>query len=183
MRRAPGWCLVAAGVAACGGGSGKGPPPNLPSWSGRAVELFDDAIEGTAVGLDVLPSPPPATDSRLRERVQTADAVVTARVTTVTSKKEGPGHEWELALHTVSRLAGKGPLDTDFTLEIGATDQASGIIKAVENGLVGKTFVVFVRGFGNPGDAYEVDLKFHMAGPTPAEIDAVKQATLLDQVR
>ena len=50
-------------------------------------------------------------------------------------------------------------------------------------GLVGTKFVVFVRAFAHPGDAYEADLRFHLAGDTPAELDAVKEATLLQQVR
>jgi hypothetical protein len=177
------WTVVCGACGACGGSGSRGPARDLPAYTGHAVELFDDVIEPVSVGYAVLPSAAPATDARLRERVQTGDAVVRARVVTVTSKREGEGHAYQLAFHTLERLAGKGPLDTDFTLDIASSDQAAGIIKAFDAGLVGNKFVVFVRAFAHPGDAYEADLRFHLAGETPAELDAVKQAMLLQQVR
>jgi len=184
--RAPaltGACLLA--VAACGGGTpgARDPDRPLPPYTGHATELFDDAIEPTAVGYPGDSSPAdPAGDNRVRERTQTGDAAVRARVTTVTSKEEDRGRSWQIGLHTVERLAGGGPFGTDFVLAVDATDPASGILRGFEARLIGTKFIVFVREFARPGAPGDSDVHFHIAADSPAEQKAVKAAVLLEQV-
>ncbi len=175
--------------AACGGAAGtpEHPVRPLPPYAGHAVELFDDAIEPTAIrGFQLsVPDDPnanlPRSDNLLRERTQVGDAVVRARVTTVTAKDEDRGRTWHLGLHTLQRLAGTGPLDSDFTLEVGMTGASSGIVRAFENRLIGQTFIAFVREFSRP--ANETELHFHLAPDAKDESDAVSAAALLDRVR
>src|SRR5579884_3938252 len=78
--------LAAAPLAACGGGTpgARSPDRPLPPYTGHAVDLFDDGIEPSAVGYPTDQGVNPAGDARLRERTQTGDEVVLARVTTVT---------------------------------------------------------------------------------------------------
>jgi hypothetical protein len=175
-----------AGVASCGGGTpeARNPDRPLPPYIGHATELFDDGIEPPAVGFPMDASGSPQTDTRVRERTQTGDAVVRARVRTVTSKAEDRGLSWQLGLHVVERVGGTGPLETDFTLPVLASDPAAGIVRAFEARLIGKTFIVFVREFshagapqGDPGD-----LRFHVAADSADELKAVKAALLLDAV-
>lgn len=116
--------LVFSSSSACGGKGADGPDREYAPYTGRAVDLFDDGIDPIAVGYQLEPGPAPATDARLRERVQTGDAVVRARVVTVTSKKEDSGRSWQLGLHMIERLAGTGPLEADFTLDVEATIRA-----------------------------------------------------------
>jgi hypothetical protein len=170
-------------LAGCGGGTPEARSPDrpLPPYIGHATELFDDGIEPTAVGFPMDASGNPVGDTRVRERTQTGDAVVRARVRTVTSKVEDRGQSWQIGLHIVERLGGSGPLEADFTLPVLSSDPAAGIVHAFEARLIGKTFIVFVREFSHagapPGDPG--DLRFHVAADSPAEVEAVKAGGLL----
>jgi hypothetical protein len=178
--------FAAAVISSCGGGTPdlRAPDRPLPPHTGRATELFDDGIEPAAVGFTLDPSDSPQGDTRLRQRIQTGDAVVRARVRTVTSRVEGQGRAWQLGLHVVERLAGRGPLADDFALSILPADPASGLIRAFEARLIGQTFVVFVREFSHPGSlpGDPGDLHFHVAAETPDELNAITAAVLLDRV-
>jgi len=195
MRRPPGGlelralatvACLAGSLASCGGGTpdARNPDRVLPPYIGHATELFDDGIEPTAVGFPMDPSGSPQGDTRVRERTQTGDAVVRARVRTVTSKSEDRGLSWQIGFHIVERLGGTGPLEPDFTLSVLPSDPASGIVHAFDARLIGKTFIVFVREFshagapqGDPGD-----LRFHVAGDSPDEAKAVKAAVTSEGV-
>jgi len=171
-------------TSACGKGA-NGPGRDLPPYTGHSVDLFDDGIDPDAVGFQVAPGAPPMSDTRLRERTQTGDAVVRVRVLTVTDKREEKRHTWQLGMHTLEHMAGAGPLDDDFTLEVEDTDPGAPMVHAFEAGLVGKTFVAFVRAFARAGPppADEWDEHFHLAADTPAVKQAVQAAVLLQQVR
>jgi hypothetical protein len=175
MRRVAGIFFLTV-VTACGGSAAEGRP--LPTYTGHAVDLFDDGIEPTAVGYPPGASPPPASDPSLRERTQTGDAVVRARVMTVTAKVEDTGRSWQIGMRTLGRLGGSGPLDQDFTLSVGGHDQAAGIVGAFESRLVGRAFIVFVREFGRDGapKGERGDLRFHVAADAPEEQKAVSAA-------
>jgi hypothetical protein len=175
-------------LSACGGGTpeARRADRQLPSYGGHAVELFDDAIEPAGVGIQLGGQAgagfnAPRSDNLLRERTQVGDAVVRARVTTVTAKDEDTGRSWQLGMHTIERLGGAGPLEPDFTLRVGASDAAAGILRAFESRLIGTTFVAFVREFVHQGG--EAELHFHLAQDSRDELEAVKSAVLLDEVR
>jgi hypothetical protein len=177
-----GLAALLAGAPACGKGA-NGPGRDLPPYTGHSVDLFDDGIEPDAVGFQVAPGAPPMSDTRLRERTQTGDAVVRARVLTVTDKREDKHHTWQLGMHTLEHMAGAGPLGNDFTLEVEDTDPGAPMVHAFEGGLVGKTFFAFVRAFARAGAPDEWDEHFHLAGDTAAVKEAVQAAVLLQQVR
>ena len=172
-----------ASLTGCGGKGAVGPGRDYPRYVGHAAELFDDGIDPISVGYQLEPGPAPATDTKLRERVQTGDAIVRARVVTVTSKNEDAGRSWQLGLHTLARLAGTGTLDDDFTLEVGSTDPGAGMVRAFESRLVGATFVVAVRTFAHPGAAGEADLHFHVLADRSDVLAAIREASLLQQVK
>jgi hypothetical protein len=176
---------VASTTAACGGASGDLRPDRpLPPYGGHAAELFDDAIEPNAVGYPMEAGSSPLSDNRVRERTQIGDAVVRARVTTVTSKVEDRGRSWQLGFHTMERLAGSGPLEKDFTLTVASTDPASGIVHGFEARLIGTLVVAFVREFARPGapPGEPGDIRFHLAADSADEQKAVKAAQL-EEVR
>jgi hypothetical protein len=174
-------CLVS-----CGGGTpdARNPDRPLPPYVGHATELFDDGIDPTAVGFPGDPSGSPLGDNRVRERTQIGDAVVRARVRTVTSKVEDRGNSWQIGFHVVERLGGAGPLEADFTVPVLASDPAAGIVHAFEARLIGKTFIVFVREFSHAGSPQgdPGDLRFHVSGDTPDENKAVRAAVALEAV-
>jgi hypothetical protein len=122
-------------------------------------------------------------DSLVRERSQVGDAVVRARVTTVTSKDEDKGRSWQISLHALEKLAGNGPLDADFTVQVMPGGPASGVMRAFEGRLIGMTFVAFVREFARPGPPGDTDLHFHFAPDARDEWAAVHTAIMADQVR
>jgi hypothetical protein len=175
--------LLLSGGTACGGKGANGPGKDYPAYTGRAEDLFDDGIDPIAVGYQLEPGPAPSTDAKLRERVQTCDAVVRARVVTVTSKKEDNGRSWQLGLHLLERLAGTGPVDPDFALDVESTDPGAGMVKAFESTLVGATFVVSIRTFAHAGSPGDADLHFHLSADKADVLAAVKEATLLQQVK
>lgn len=179
--------LVAAAASACvaaGCGTGPGasaPSRALPSYAGHAVDLYDDAIEPAAVGLDLQRGYVPRTDALLRERTQVSDAVLRVKVQTVTAKKDGPEVTYELGLRTVEPLAGKHPPPGDFTVRIEKGSESMGILKNFESRLVGYAFVAFVREFVRPdGDP---ELHFHLAPDTKEVKAAVVEALALAELK
>jgi hypothetical protein len=179
--------LLAGAAAGCGGGNAdiRNPDRPLPPYDGHATELFDDAIEPSAVGYPMDAGGNPLGDNRLRERTQVGDAVARVRVTTVTAKVEDRGRSWQLGLHMVERLGGSGPLEKDFTLSVAANDPAAGIVHGFEARLIGTPFVVFVREFARPGapPGEPGDLRFHIAADSADQLKAVKAAQLQEEVR
>jgi len=171
-------------VPACGGGSSHRPARALPEYSGRAAELFDDAIEARAVGYQLdNAAPPPMNDNLLRERAQVGDAVVRARVTTITSKDEDKGRTWQIGFHTIEKLGGSGQLDPDFTVQVQPGGPASGIMRALGPQMMGMTFVAFVREFARPGASDDSELHFHLSADNRAAAAAVHSAFSVDKVR
>jgi hypothetical protein len=170
-------------LCGCGGGGGAAHPVRpLPPYSGHAVDLFDDAIEPLTVGFHLdAHRAAPRSDNLLRERTQVGDAVVRARVTSVSSREEDGGRSWQIGMHVVDRLGGAGPLDPDFALRVGPTDASAGIVRSFESQLIGQMVVAFVREFIRPGR--DPELHFHLAPDSKDELDAVNAAVLLDRVR
>jgi hypothetical protein len=184
--------VLALAIVACGGAApeAEGPKRDLPPFTGRPTELFDDKIEPGALGAQLGVIDPGGasrgtvrTDSLLNERTRQADAVVRARVTTVTANRETVGARWQIGLRTMERLAGAGPLGQEFTLQVGATDPSAGVLRAFESRLIGSTFVALVRKFAQTSPGGETQLHFHVASDSKAELEAVHAAVLLGSVR
>jgi hypothetical protein len=181
-----GWLLSAVVWAvACGG-----PDPNtpagrqLPAYEAHQKELFDNAIEPAAVGLSLDDSArTPITDTILRERTQTGDAVVRAKVQTVTEKKESENNnvEFQLGLQVVEKLAGEHPPPDDFVVRLDQTSPSAGIVNSLGARLGGKTFVVFLRQF--KGDDNEPRFYAHFAADSKDVIAAVKDAVALAEFK
>jgi len=172
--------IALVGMFGCGGArtSGAGASRPLPAYSGHATELFDDDIEPRAVGIDLSLSQAqasPRTDSVLRERTQVGDAVVRARIDTVTAKNDGVDARYDLGLRPLEKLAGgHPPQGENFNLRIDHTSSAANIVKNFQNRLHGRIFVVFVREFVRPDG--DTELHFHAAPDNKDVVDAVRAA-------
>ena len=131
----------------------------------------------------------PKDDALLRERTQTGDAVVRARVVTVTSGPESQGHGWRIGLRTLETVAGKRPPEGEFTFVVEGKAPAAGIVRMLEARLVGATFVVFVRKFDRRKRRRRqrrrqgAELHFHFAKDDKDELGAVREASLLGEVK
>jgi hypothetical protein len=167
---------------ACGGTSPGAQTPSrpLPAYSGHATELFDDAIEPKAVGLELEQTISAKSDPRFRERSQVSDVVVRARVSTVTGKVEGVDTSYQVGFRVLSTLAGKHPVGEEFSVHFDKNSPSSGILKSFEGRLVGKTMVVFVRAFVRP-DA-DQELHVHAAADNKDVTDAVREAVILEEL-
>jgi hypothetical protein len=172
-------------VTSCGGGmsDGSGPGRPVPPYGSHAAELFDDTIEPYALGLTREAGKSPSGDALLRERTQVGDATLQVRVVTVTLRHENAQQTWQVGFHTVETFAAAHPPPSDFTLQVDPTDPAAGLLRAFEARLIGMTFVAFVRQFAardaNDGPRWH----FHLARADKGEIDAVRAASALGNVR
>jgi hypothetical protein len=185
-RRAAAFAAVASFVVSACGGAGnevRGPQRALPQYGAREAELFDDGIEPSAIGYDVEGGPAPAEDALLRARAQEGDAVVRARITTITSKALDRSYGWQIGFHTLERIAGDGPLAEDFAMQVAPTGAAAGMVRAFEPTLVGKTFIAFAREFSRADDPSEPELHVHLAEDGKAGVAAVHDAMILQKVR
>jgi hypothetical protein len=178
-------CLMASlavSGAACGGPPASGPTRDLPPYAGHAVDLFDDAIEPAAVGLTMDDDATPAGDRLLRERTQVADAVVRVRIETVNEKSDNGDKSFTLTFVVVSQLTGAHAPPATFTVDVGKSTRAYGIVNTFGERLVSTkpTFVAFIRLFadGNAGTFH-----FHCAPDSKAEIAAVTDAATLAEMR
>ncbi len=154
------------------------PARPLAPYVGRAVELFDDEIEPATVGYAASDVSAPNDVRTLRDRTQTADGVVRARVETVTSGEIDGA--WLLGFHSVETLAGTHSPPPDFTLQVTAGPARNGVLREFEAQSVGKTVVAFLSQFAGPGGRRETH--FHIAPDNKKQIDAVRNAVLLGEV-
>jgi len=158
----------------------------LAPYDLRAADLFDDAIEPAAVGY-TLDSTPSSKRPHLQERTLAADAVVRARAVTLTSNRDEGVGAWQMGLRTIETLAGSNPPAT-FTLQIKTTDPSAGVVGSNEGRIAGMTFIAFLREFAGDGAASSggdasAQLHFHVAPDSKDEVDAVRRAALLGEVR
>jgi hypothetical protein len=172
---------MATALTACGASTVRGAAA-LPAYGGHSIQLFDDAIEPRAVGYDLDRALPPMTDKLLRERAQVGDAVVRARVTTVTSKDEDKGRSWQIGFHSIERLGGTGPLATEFTVHMDQRSASAGMMRAFGGRLINMTFIAFVREFARPEAPGESDLHFHLTPDSKADVAAVHAAFTKEEV-
>src|SRR5512135_1996344 len=131
----PGWVRrlsvpAALLLCACGGGADS-PNRPLPPYEGRSVDLFDDAIDPRAVGLNLDDTRTPQSDPIVRERTQVADAVVRVKVQTVTAKKESEDIQFQLGLQVVEKLDGEHELPDPFIVRIDKSSPSLGIHKSL----------------------------------------------------
>lgn len=166
--------LILGALCACGGPAASG---RLAQYAGHATELFDDAIEPRAVGLDLDLAGTPRSDPVLRERTQVGDAVVRVRISTVTVAGYGQTTRHQLVLQTVEKLSGERPPPPTFTVALGDDSPSAGIVRGLESRLGGKTFIAFVKSFG-ANDGAEAQYHFHMSPDTKDVRDAVAEAVV-----
>jgi hypothetical protein len=163
----------------------RAPEASLEPYGGRMAELFDDAIEPTAVGFAFAVGTDADPASVLRERTQAADAVVRARIVTVTSGRGEDGRGWQVGLKTIEPLAGGHPPET-FSWLIRSKDPAAGIVRAGEGRVVGATVIAFLRDFavtsGSDGRKGR-QIHFHAANDSKTQRDAVRASAALGEFR
>jgi hypothetical protein len=161
----------------------RSPARGLPPYVGRAVALFDDAIDPQAVGYGLESTLPPAGVSLVRERTRVGDCVLRVRVVTITSRREDAGPSWRIGVHTMERLAGDRPPAADFNLQVDSSGPGAGILRTFDSRLIGVTLVAFLREFVGTDESAGGKLHFHLAREGTEELQAVRIAALLGEVQ
>jgi hypothetical protein len=159
----------------CGAAEGEGPvsarASGFPPWQGNDKDLFGDEIDSAALGF--IPPKNPRKDQTLWARSTASDVVGRVKVQTVTVDTRGGDATYHLGIRFAEPvLAGSKVPDREFELTIQPRDPAYGLVKALDTGLQGKTFVGFVKRFASAED--EVEVHFYLA-PDSAEVAAVVQ--------
>ncbi len=179
-------CLAASStLIACGDGPGaKAPSRPLAPYLGRMTELFDDAIDPAAVGLDMDNSYHPRADQTLRERAQVSDAILRVKITTVTNKTdESESGGYEVGLKQLEWIGGDHPPGTDqFNIRMRKSTQTNGIMKTMEGRMVGTEFIVFLRQF-NGADPAEKEFHAHFSPASKDVKAAIGDAIVLRELK
>jgi len=174
--------LLSVGTLACSADEAPGPvsarASGLPSWQGNDKDLFDDEIDPAALGFTAAKNP--RKDQALWARAQSSDVAGKVRVQTITVDSRGGDATYHLGLQFAEpALATKpGVVDRVFDVTIEPRDPAYGLVKALDTGIQGKTFVGFVKRFASADD--EVEVHFFLA-PDSAEVAAVVQEAVAVQ--
>jgi hypothetical protein len=153
-----------------------------PSYGEREHALFDDSIEPAAVGLDLDRSYTPSGDPLFASRVREADGVVRAKVVSVSARTSEHRGMYTLTLMPLEEQAlGPFPPSGAFTVAVDESSPSVGIVKHLEGGLVGKTFVVFTKEFQRADGDHE--LHAHLAPDTKATVRAITDIRAKEELK
>jgi hypothetical protein len=171
---------VALGMA-CGAAHPTVAAPAAPSppYDAQAARLFDDRIDGNAVGLaDVTDNP--RSDPTFRARTQNADLVARLRVLTVTTDLIGGKPLYHVALGFVAPPLVQHDFREDHVeISVRSNSAAFGVVKWLDVGLIGHTFVGFFRRYSEGDD---LAMRFHLAADTPSVLAAAREADMLREL-
>lgn len=176
--------LVAVALAAAGC-SGSGPATvaaptteNLPPYGPGAAALFDDTFSPDFFGLERPEAPD--SDPKLRTRVQTADTILPARISTVTRDSAGGRSSFTLVL-TATGAALRGSSSSEpLTLTVGPESPSFPWIESIGTDLVGVPLILLAKRYNDAGKAL---LHWHAEPDTPILRRAIERAGLLSEVR
>jgi hypothetical protein len=173
--------LAVLGGVACGAAPTRAPVPQspAPAYDAQAARLFDDRIDGNAVGLaDVTDNP--RADPTFRARAQNADLIARVRVMTVTTDLVGGKPHYRVALGFVAPPLIQHDFADDLVeISVRSSSAAFGVVKWLDVGLIGRTFVGFFRRYSE-GD--ELAVRFHLAADTPSVLAAAREADMLREL-
>lgn len=171
------FAVVTPAVVGCEQGQPARSAADLPRWEAQAREVFDDNIDPAAVGLS-MDGPSPKADPFLRERACTADVVARVRVQTVTVDTVGDQQTYHFGVQVVpSALTDAQVQDGSFELTVKPKSLAFGIARAFDARLRGRTFVAFLKRFGDSDG--DTRLHWHLSPDSAEVITAIKEALAL----
>jgi hypothetical protein len=167
--------LALVGLAAAGCAGSQAPRP-LSSYGARFATLFDDGIDGSAVGFaGEGKSYRPKADPLFRDRVEAADGVVRLKVVTIGAKADATGTTYILTCRVEQKLAGAHAPTGNIELRVAGTAPSAGILRSLSESVVGMHFVAFLRDFVRPDG--EKETHFHFAPDTPVVVDGATNPT------
>lgn len=167
--------IALVGLAAAGCAGSQAPRP-LASYGAHFATLFDDGIDGSAVGFaSESKSYRPKADPLFRARVEAADGVVRLKVVTISAKADSTGTSYILSCRVEQKLAGAHAPTGDIELRVSSRAPSAGILRSLSESVVGMHFVAFLRDFVRPDG--EKETHFHFAPDTPIVVDGATNPT------
>lgn len=167
--------IALVGLAATGCAGSQAPRP-LASYGAHFATLFDDGIDGSAVGFaSESKSYRPKADPLFRARVEAADGVVRLKVVTISAKADSTGTSYILSCRVEQKLAGAHAPTGDIELRVSSRAPSAGILRSLSESVVGMHFVAFLRDFVRPDG--EKETHFHFAPDTPIVVDGATNPT------
>lgn len=167
--------IALVGLAATGCAGSQAPRP-LASYGAHFATLFDDGIDGSAVGFaGESKSYRPKADPLFRARVEAADGVVRLKVVTISAKADSTGTSYILSCRVEQKLAGAHAPTGDIELRVSSKAPSAGILRSLSESVVGMHFVAFLRDFVRPDG--EKETHFHFAPDTPIVVDGATNPT------
>jgi hypothetical protein len=179
LRPSRSWLALAAlalGIG-CGGDPPRAASPSsgLSPYSPEAASIFGDVLSADVFGLPV--DVAPAQDPKLARRVAAADAIVVARVSTV-SEQTFAGTSGYTLTFVVERPPLRGVLeDPSLEIRVGPTSPSLAAVRARGERLIGREVLLFVKRFDDFGEPV---VHWYGAANAPALRKSVGVAKPLD---
>jgi len=151
----------------------------LPAWDGTDRELFGDEIDPSAVGF--VPPKDPKKDPKLAARALRAELVGKIRVQTFTVETRGGDAHYVLSVRfadppvVATQLA-----EREFEVSIEPGDAAYGLMKTLDAGIKGRSFIGLVKRFRSVDD--EIEPHFYLAPDTEDVVGAIQEAIAVKEV-
>ncbi len=151
----------------------------LPPWEGNDRELFGDEIDPSAVGF--VPPKDPKKDPKLAARALRAELVGKVRVQTFTVETRGGDAHYVLSVRFADPPVVATELaEREFEVSIEPRDAAYGLMKTIDSGIKGRSFIGLLRRFRNVDD--EVEVHFYLAPDTEDVVGAIQEAIAVKEV-
>ena len=177
---------MAAVGSACFGCGPDAPPSavpteaaGLPSYVAAEAAVFDDTFAPEVFGL--VPEPTSDDEKKLMERLEHADSVVRAQISTVTSdRQKGGAPNYQLVLRAVGPAISGRPATEPIPVGLSSSSPSYPLVAAAEESLVGRVVVFFFRRYNEKGN---VAIHWHAEADTERTAAAIARARLLGEAR
>ena len=151
----------------------------LPAWEGNDRELFGDEIDPSAVGF--VPPKDPKKDPKLAARALRAELVGKVRVQTFTVETRGGDAHYVLSIRFADPpIVATALAEREFEVSIEPRDGAYGLMKTLDSGIKGRSFIGLVKQFRTVDD--EVEVHFYLAPDTEDVVGAIQEAIAVKEV-
>ena len=179
--------LTAVAIGWTSLGCGSAAPPNavpseaasLPSYLAAEAAVFDDNFAPEVFGL--LPQPRSDDERKLAERLENADSVVRAQISTVTSDRQRGGvPNYQLVLRALGPPISGRSVTEPIAVGLSSSSPSYPLVAASEESLVGRVVVFFFRRYNEKGN---VAIHWHAEADSERTAAAIQRARLLGEAR
>lgn len=152
---------------------------NLPPYDASQANVFGDTIAPELFGIPG-DGRPAVEDPRLIPRTEQADAVLRARIATITRDQLDDQTSFIFVLRPVGPpILGTSPSSDSIELRLQPGHPSLQYVQHRQSALTGKTVLLFLRRYNDGGD---VVLHFHVQPDDPSVIEAIERVKVLDEL-